>query len=97
MIVRLIMVWLCNYIDTLATLHLSANYVGTELNPISVIFLQSPLLFVAFKLTVMTIAVMFLWWRRDWKLCKVISWILFIEYILVAIYYVIVYSFLIWI
>lgn len=87
---RLIIAWLCNFIDTAATLHLYAQG-HEELNPISSILLQSPPLFATFKLTTMTIAVMFCWWKRDWNLCKVASWIFFIEYLLVAIYYMFVY------
>ena len=92
MFIRLIIAWICNLIDTIATVHLYTNYDGTELNPISSALLQSPPVFIAFKLVVMTIAVAFLWWKQDWVLCKVLSWILFIEYLLVAFYYLIVYT-----
>lgn len=92
MAVRLIIAWLCNLIDTIATVHLYTTYDGNELNPISAMLLKiSPLLFVAFKLIVMTIAVMLCCWKRDWSLCKVASWILFIEYMFVAIYYIFAY------
>lgn len=92
MFIRLIIAWICNLIDTIATVHLYTNYDGTELNPISAVLLRTPLVFIAFKLIVMTIAVAFLWWKQDWMLCKVLSWVLFIEYLLVVFYYLIVYT-----
>ena len=88
--VRLIISYLCNLIDTIATLYFYTYYDGVELNPISAELLQSPMLFIAFKLAVMTIAVMFLWWKRDWKFCRVTSWVLLIEYLLVTFYYAII-------
>lgn len=92
MILRLIITYLCNLIDTVSTVYFYILYEGTELNPISAAMLtQSPALFIAFKLIVMTISVAFMWWKRDWKFCKVASWILFIEYLLVAIYYLILF------
>lgn len=92
MFIRLIIAWICNLIDTIATVHLYTNYDGTELNPISAVLLRTPQTFVTFKLVVMTIAVAFLWWKRDWNLCKVMGWILFIEYLLVVFYYLMIYT-----
>lgn len=92
MVTRLILAWLCNLIDVIATVYLCTYCNGEELNPISAELLNSPPLFIAFKLIVMTIAVLFMWWRQDTKFCKVASWILFIEYLLVAFYYVIVFT-----
>ena len=89
MLIRLITTYLCNLIDTIATVYFYIVYDGTELNPISAELLRSPPLFAAFKLIVMTIAVAFIWWKRDWKFCKVTSWVLFVEYLLVTIYYII--------
>lgn len=88
---RLFIAWLCNLIDTAATLHLSANYAGTELNPISAALLPYPPLFVAYKLVMMTILVALLWWKREWKLCKAVSWVVCINYLAVSIYYLFVY------
>ena len=91
MLFRLITTWIFNLIDAMATVFFYIFYEGTELNPISAAMLtQSPILFIAFKLIVVTIAVAFMWWKRDWKFCKVTSWILFIEYLLVALYYLII-------
>lgn len=87
MLFRLITAWLCNLFDVYSTLYFYTYFEGEELNPISAWLLQSPPLFVIVKLTVMTIAVAFCWWKRDWKLCEAVSWILFVEYMLVAAYY----------
>ena len=92
MLFRLITAWICNLIDVISTVHLYMNYDGTELNPISAVLLQSPQVFTVFKLVVMTIAVAFLWWKQDWALSKVVSWVLFIEYLLVAFYYLMIYT-----
>lgn len=96
MIFRLITAWLCNLIDTIATVHLYTTYNGEELNPISDWFLsQSTADFVVFKMLVMTVAVLFMWWQRDVKFCRVASWILFVEYLLVAFYYFLIYLYFI--
>ena len=71
MLIRLITAYLCNLIDTIATVYFYIVYDGTELNPISAELLRSPSLFVAFKLIVMTIDVAFIWWKRDWKNCEI--------------------------
>ena len=39
MVTRLIITWICNLIDTAATLHLYLVYGGVELNPISAVLL----------------------------------------------------------
>ena len=91
MLFRLITAWVCNLIDTIATVHLYTVYDGEELNPISAWLLsQSTTTFTVVKMVVMTLAVAFAWWRKDMKICKVASWILFVEYLLVAFYYAIV-------
>lgn len=92
MVTRLIITWLCNLFDAAVTACLCVTFgPGGELNPISAFLLQWPTLFVAYKLVLMTILVALLWWKREWKLCEVISWIFSIEYLLVAIYYMFVY------
>lgn len=92
MILRLITAWLCNLFDIVSTLYFYTYFDGDELNPISEVLLQNPPLFVIFKLAVMTIATVFIWIKRDWNICKVAGWILFIEYMFVAIYYAILYA-----
>lgn len=91
MIARLITIWICNLIDTISTLYFYTYHGGIELNPISAELLHSPQLFVTFKLFIMTIAVTFLWWKQDLKFCKIASWILFVEYLLVVFYYILLF------
>lgn len=88
---RLITAWLCNLFDVAATLHLYLVYEGEELNPISAFLLPYPPLFIAYKLVMMTSAVVLLWWKRDWKLSQAASWVLFINYLAAALYYLFVY------
>lgn len=93
---RLITAWLCNLFDTAATLHLYFNYEGEELNPISAFLLrQSPALFVTYKLVMMTLLVVLLWWKRDWKLSQAVSWLPFVNYLAISLYYLYVYLILI--
>jgi hypothetical protein len=95
MLFRLIAIWICNLIDTIATVYLYVNYDGTEINPICAELLKNPPLFTIVKVAIMSIAVLFLLWKKDWILCKIASWILFIEYLLIAIYYICVYMMII--
>lgn len=90
--IRLIIAWLCNLIDTAATLHLFFTVDGEELNPITAWLLQCPPVFAVVKLVVMSSAVAFIWWKRDGWLCKIASWVLCVEYLAVAVYYMIVYA-----
>jgi hypothetical protein len=90
--IRLIIAWVCNLVDTAATLDLIRQYVDWEINPISAWLLQWPPVFAAVKLVVMSIAVAFCWWQRNWRLCKAASWVLCVEYLAVAVYYMIVYA-----
>lgn len=92
MLLRLITAWLCNLLDTAATLHLYLVYEGEELNPISAFLLrQSPVLFVTYKLVMMTVLVVLLWWKRDWKFAQAASWLPFINYLAISLYYLFVY------
>lgn len=104
--IRLIIAWVCNLVDTAATLDLIRQYGDWEINPISAWLLQWPPVFAAVKLVVMSIAVAFCWWKRDWKLPKFLWWklewrpciiascVLCVEYLAVAVYYMIVYALL---
>ena len=94
MLLRLAIAWICNLIDIVATLFFYTQYEGEELNPISAELLHSPPLFVTVKLAVLTGAVAFIWWKRDWLFCKAVSWVLFIEYLAVALYYLFCYTIL---
>lgn len=91
MLLRLIIIWICNLIDTMATVYLYTNYDATELNPICAELLKNLPLFTIVKISIMSMAVLFLMWKKDWIFCKITSWILFIEYLLIAIYYICVF------
>ena len=90
---RLVLLWLFNLIDTAATLYLYLFYDGIEVNPISVLLLRSPQVFANVKLSAMTIVVWLLLRKRDSAICKAASWILFIEYFAVVIYYIVIFAF----
>ena len=87
MLIRLITIWICNFIDIISTLYFYNYYGGIETNPLTAELVKHPVLFVIVKLTIITMAVAFTWWRQDMKFCKVASWILFVEYLAVAFYY----------
>jgi hypothetical protein len=93
--IRLILIWLFNLIDTAATLYLYWFHDGVELNPLAALLLPYPQLFANVKLGAMTVVMWLILRRRDAVLCKAASWILFIEYFLVTIYYAIMFLFLI--
>ena len=91
---RLIIAWIGNLIDTVATLYLTIQFGGFELNPISAMLLQFPRLFIFVKLFSLTVAVIGIWIFRDRPFFKVASWILFIEYSAVALYYICIFLYL---
>ena len=84
---RLIVAWLGNLIDTIATVYLTSYCDGMEINPISAVMLEKPFLFILVKVLMMTISAIFIWRFRDRPFFKVTSWMLFVEYLAVAIYY----------
>ena len=90
MVTRLIITWLCNLFDTAVTACLWATLgPGGERNPISAWLLsQSVGLFVAVKLGTMSLGCWALWMRQERWWAQVISWVVLIEYLLVAGYYV---------
>lgn len=94
---RLAIAYLGNLIDTAATLHLYLNDLGEELNPISIVLLRCPPAFVAYKILMMTAAVVLIWLKRDLILCIIMSWFLCVIYILTAAYYLFCYAILMFI
>lgn len=87
---RAIIAWWCNLFDTAVTACLwSTLGPGGELNPISAWLLsQSVGLFVAVKLGLMSIGLLGCWIGRERRICRLLVWVAFIEYLLVAGYYV---------
>lgn len=93
---RLIISYFGNLFDMIATLHLYYNYDGDELNPIAAWTLQrSPWYFVLYKLGCMTLLTILVWWKRDWLISKIASWMVCISYAAISVYYIIVYIILI--
>lgn len=83
----LIIIWIGNLIDTLATLYFT-NLGFTELNPIVYYLLQWPVVFVAVKLTIMLIFTYVFWLAREMKMAIVMSKVACIIYTTIAIYYI---------
>lgn len=92
MLFRLITVWICNLFDVICTLYFYTNFDGEELNPISNWLLQWPPVFVAVKLIGMTVLAVLLLYKKEWLLCQIIEWYLFIAYLLVTIYYLYLFT-----
>jgi hypothetical protein len=86
---RLVITWLCNLIDTMITLRLYCHLGAAESNPLCAWMLGvSPLLFMAVKIGTMSLGCWTLWMRRDRWWARVLGWVVCIEYLAVAGYYV---------
>lgn len=85
---RLIITYLGNIIDTIASLYLvGKNFI--EANPFMAPLLELPWLFIAVKIGVMTLLVVRIWICRASKYAQLASWIAAILYSGISIYYVI--------
>ena len=86
---KLLLIWLCNLIDTFATLCLYQTGMFEELNPVMALLLHHPFLFTIIKISVITIVLLRLWKEREDKKAQIAinvgCWI----YGLVALYYAI--------
>ena len=83
----LIIAWLCNLIDTIATVYLtSIGYV--EANPVMAQLLSYPLLFITVKTLLMTGLCAYLWLKRTDKHAKPLATLAAIVYGAIAVYYV---------
>ena len=83
---RLIATGVFNLLDTIATLVTTQNGF-VEVNPVAAFLLQSPVLFAAVKFAAGLVVVCWLWHNRVHRLARVASWIVFIMYGLLALYY----------
>lgn len=84
--VLLLIAWLGNLIDTIATVYLtSIGYV--EANPIMAQLLANPLVFVIVKLLIMTGLCAYLWLKRLDKHAKPMAIVADVVYGSIAIYY----------
>lgn len=87
---RILTIFICNIIDMVATLFLFSTGLFIELNPVMNFCLQWPIVFVIVKIGVATWICNKMWRYREEKLAQVTINILWIEYLLLAIYYFII-------
>lgn len=85
-------IWICNLVDTVATLSLYETGLFEELNPFMAYLLQTPFLFGVVKISVITIILLRLWQVREEKKAKIAinigCWI----YGFIALYYVFIFA-----
>lgn len=91
---RLILIFLFNVIDIIATLITTANGF-IETNPIMALLLLNPALCVIIKLLLGGLVVWRLWQNRNNKYANIASWVIFIIYALVVLYYITIFILLI--
>ena len=86
---KLIFIWTCNLIDTIATLYLYQTGMFKELNPFMALLLQNPFLFGVVKVSIISIVLVRLWQAQEDEKAQIAinvgCWI----YGLIALYYVI--------
>ena len=83
---RLIAMAIFNIVDLFDTLIATQNGF-VEVNPVAAFLLQSPALFEAVKFAAGWFVVCWLWHNRSHRLARLASWIVFIMYGVVALYY----------
>ena len=86
----LIVTFLFNIIDILITLIVTQRGF-VELNPVTRILLYSPVAFAVVKITLVTLALWWLWRNRTERLARVASWVAFGIYSAVMAHYCIIY------
>ena len=92
----LIIAYLGNIIDTVATLYLYSKG-GRELNPFMAMLLQSPWMFAVVKISVVTIIVIRLWTCRESKNAQIAAWVAAAIFGALSLYYgvmIAIYGFL---
>lgn len=82
----LIIAWLCNLIDTIATVYLT-NLGYIEANLLMSCLLAHPVIFVLVKMILMTGLLLFLWLRRTDKHAKPMATVATVVYGAIAVYY----------
>ena len=85
---RLVIAYVGNIIDTIATLHLTEQGFY-EVNPFMRPLLDCPWLFVAVKLLAMTWVCLFLWKRREDRHALPLATFAAVVYGLIAVYYMV--------
>lgn len=86
--------WLCNLIDTVATVYLHSVYMYLETNPVMAWLLQWPWLFIFVKIAAMTAVALWLWRERGNCYARAAAWVAAAVYGAVALYYVQFFLFL---
>lgn len=82
----LIIAWLGNLIDMIATVYLtSIGY--TEINPIMAYLLVNPIVFIVVKIVAMTVVCMYIWQKRADKYSKPLATFAATVYGAISIYY----------
>jgi hypothetical protein len=87
---RLIAIYAFNLIDIIATLITTHNGFE-EANPAMALLLQSPVLFAVVKFVVASLVICWLWFRRQYKLANIATWIVFIMYGVLSLYYAVIF------
>jgi hypothetical protein len=91
--VALVILWVCNLIDTVATLYYTQAGLLVEINPIMAALLESPPAFVCVKIVGMTAICGYLWMFRRFKIARCGAFVGAVVYIGLAIYYAVVTAF----
>lgn len=88
---KLAFIWLCNLIDTLATLHFFNTGMFVELNPFMAFLLKNPIVFAIVKIGAMTVILVRLWSVKEDRRAKIAMnvgcWI----YGVIAAYYIAIF------
>jgi len=84
---RILSIFVCNIIDTIATLLFYSTGLFIELNPVMRYFLQTPILFVIFKMGIVIAILYKLWHVTNARYARIAINICWIEYLLLALYY----------
>lgn len=88
---RILSIFICNIIDTISTLLFNSTGMFVELNPVMRYFLQEPILFVYVKMGIVILILTRIWYETDNKYVRIAINICYIEYLLLAIYYFIMF------
>ena len=87
----LIIAYLGNIIDTVATLYLYSQG-GRELNPFMAMLLKSPWMFAVVKISVVTLVVIRLWTCRESKNARIAAWVAAAIFGALSLYYCVIFA-----
>ena len=85
--IALVLLWICNLVDTAATLYYTQSGLMVELNPIMAALLASPTAFVCVKIGLVSAICILLWACRWHKLARFCAYFGAALYGAVALYY----------